>query len=896
MNTNETGWLGIAAAATALIVAMTCTAAPAIQQWPKEINTFEGRIMVYEPQVETFGGGAMTARAAVSIQPSTDEAPIFGVAWFQSQVEVNRNAGIVDLVRTRTTQVRFPGEPEEAEKSANMVAAAISRWNVRMSLDAVLASVAETEAERGFQDQLNNEPPTIIFRYHSAMLVVLDGEPKMTKIEGTDIMRVVNTPYILVLDVPGKTYYLKAGNYWMKARDFYGPWSAASKVPSIAVAIAEGDEKSTARGMTSVVNPPESDRVPEIIVATEPTELVVIDGNPEYKTITGTTLLYVSNTDNDLFLDIDTQKMYLLIAGRWFAARRPEGPWSFVEPDRLPTTFANIPPDSAMGHVLANIAGTEQAAEAVADTYIPQTAAVRRSEAKVVVVYDGEPRFEPITGTTMLYAVNTPSYVILNNGWYYCCDNAVWFVARSPVGPWIVCDTVPQIIYTIPPSSPMYHVRYVRVYYSTPEVVWFGYLPGYTGCYIRRGCVVYGTGYRYRGWYNTCYYPRPVTWGFAFRYSYYSGWDFGVCFDWSGCFGATRTTYVYGGWWGCGGFRVHDRYHPRRDRIIIVDRRGGDRFDGHDRFGRPGRFDDRPEHRDNYRRTASVYDRRNDVAVRSRDTRGPEPRDRAVAVDGRMMKDLAPARPENVRYRDSERRDTDRGDSGDRRIRTGEESPRIREAAPSTRFDTEGRSRQDRISSPTTDSRRLPDVIQTQPSANEQNTRHGSSANRNSERADRIATVRTETPRPEVRTKETDAPRQQTSQPVPQADRQETVRSRIMTPAVRQSRPSNEAIPQQKTNVISSPETSVSSARRESIQSRIRTESPVGQPQVAQVVQPRQDTGSVVQSRASAPSARGDSIKSRSAASPEQASTPETQVQPQRPTGARGEPRGGSRR
>ena len=35
--------------------------------------------------------------------------------------------------------------------------------------------------------------------------------------------------------------------------------------------------------------------------------------------------------------------------------------------------------------------------------------------------------------------------------------------------------TVPEVIYTIPPSSPLYPCTYVRVYASTPETVTFGY-------------------------------------------------------------------------------------------------------------------------------------------------------------------------------------------------------------------------------------------------------------------------------------------------------------------------------------------------------------------------------------------------------------------------------------
>jgi hypothetical protein len=128
-----------------------------------------------------------------------------------------------------------------------------------------------------------------------------------------------------------------------------------------------------------------------------------------------------------------------------------------------------------------------------------------------------------IQGTGRSYAVNTASSVIKAEEKYYCCDQGVWYVADSPTGPWAVCTTVPKEIYTIPPNCPLYNVRYVSVYGSTPDSVRVGYLPGYTGSYVYGDTVVYGTGYSYPGWSGTTYYPRPTTWAFDAEYSPWSG-------------------------------------------------------------------------------------------------------------------------------------------------------------------------------------------------------------------------------------------------------------------------------------------------------------------------------------------------------------------------------------
>jgi hypothetical protein len=62
----------------------------------------------------------------------------------------------------------------------------------------------------------------------------------------------------------------------------------------------------------------------------------------------------------------------------------------------------------------------------------------------------------------------------------------VWFVSDAPTGPWAVADKIPDVIYTIPPNSPLYRVRFVYIYGSTPDYVYFGYTPGYLGSFPRQ--------------------------------------------------------------------------------------------------------------------------------------------------------------------------------------------------------------------------------------------------------------------------------------------------------------------------------------------------------------------------------------------------------------------------
>ena len=104
------------------------------------------------------------------------------------------------------------------------------------------------------------------------------------------------------------------------------------------------------------------------------------------------------------------------------------------------------------------------------DAQIPQTTAVKRAEATLQVQWDGEPKFIGIDGSATSYAANASTSVLQIRNRYYACENAVWFVSDSPDGPWTVADSVPSDdIDAIPPSAPVYNVKYVRIYDATPD-------------------------------------------------------------------------------------------------------------------------------------------------------------------------------------------------------------------------------------------------------------------------------------------------------------------------------------------------------------------------------------------------------------------------------------------
>jgi hypothetical protein len=542
-------------------------------RWPIEIQAGDDQITIYQPQLESFKGDKLTSRAAVSIQRKGQSEPTFGALWMESRVATDRVARTVEILDVNVPRARFP---DDAAREAELTAALRSQLaghSLTVELDRVLAMLALVEKEKKADDKLLTQPPKLEFRAHSAVLIQYDGQPRFSPAGEANLLRAVNTPFLVVLDSAAKVYYLKGAGQWFRAAEALGPFQDAPNVPDAVRALAE---------KTGYRDPEEGradadDAGLEIVTATEPTELIWSDGPPEFGAIAGTNLLYVTNTDADVFLHIDTQDLYVLLSGRWFTGRSRQGPWTYVAPDKLPPDFQRIPPGSDEGDVLAHVAGTEAAQDALLDNYVPQTAAVDRKKAQPLKVeYDGAPKFEPVEGTPLKYAVNTAGAVLEVDGKYYCCDNAVWYVGASPSGPWEVCIAVPQAVYTVPPSCPVYSVKYVYIYDHDDAYVYCGYTPGYVGCYVHGGAVVYGTGYVYAPWVGTAYYPRPCTFGFSAHYNAYTGnWGFtvgargpngwlavhGGSHGWIAGGGGAAGWAAGGGWWGNGGYRHADFEH-----------------------------------------------------------------------------------------------------------------------------------------------------------------------------------------------------------------------------------------------------------------------------------------------------------------------------------------------
>ncbi len=449
-------------------------------------------MLLYQPQVDAWKDHEQIRfRCALEITVQGEPQPAYGVAAVQADTALNDTTNTVLLTNIQVA-IRFPDMTydQAAPLKALVKDVLPNRPYLSIDLSRVLAYMHDQPAPPGVA--LNLDPPPIYYSASPAILVIFMGQPEFKPITGTKLMFAVNTNWAILMDTSTTKYYLLNGQSWLTTGDpLKGPWTAAGQLPAEFSRIPSDGSWDEVRkqipGQPAKV-------VPHVFASTVPAELIVTNGTPDYTPIVGTSLMYVSNPQMPVFQDLNDGNYYYLVAGRWFRAPALTGPWSAASAN-LPAEFATIPSESPMSFVLASVPGTQQARDAVLLATVPHKATVTIADARCTVTYQGEPKFVVIQGTSMKYAVNTPNQVVFASGQYYCCQQGVWFVAPAPTGAWVVCTSVPAVIYTIPPSSPVYNVTYVKVYSTTPTTVVYGYTSGYSGEYVAAtGALMFGAG------------------------------------------------------------------------------------------------------------------------------------------------------------------------------------------------------------------------------------------------------------------------------------------------------------------------------------------------------------------------------------------------------------------
>ena len=500
--------------------------------WPRGYKTPGGaQIVLYQPQVASWENQRhMVAYAAASYLPADKKKAELGTLKVEADTEVALAERLVRFSVLKITETNFPTlAKEQTQELIDEVDKTIPPEDRFIALDRLLAQVDKSQIIPKNVPGIKGDPPRIFTSRTPAILLNVDGFPIWSPIKDNDLKFAVNTNWDLFLHGPTNTYYLRDGNAWLKAPGVSGQWIAAGALPESFAKLPDDDNwkevKASLPGKAV-------EHVPMVYFSAEPAELILTDGAPKYVPVQGTGLLWVSNTESDLFRMGEGGPFYYLVAGRWFSAPDLNGSaWTFATPS-LPEDFKKISLEHPRSRVLASVPGTSQAAEAVLLAQVPQVARVNRNEVTAPeVAYQGDPQYADISGTRLQRAVNTDKDIIKFGDAYYMCFQGVWFEAASPKGPWLLATKVPEEVYQIPADSPAHNVTYVTVEADDnddDEWVTYAAYAGYTGMMVAWGCTVWGTGWYYPpyywyGGYYPVYYPYWRTYGYGSWYNPYTG-------------------------------------------------------------------------------------------------------------------------------------------------------------------------------------------------------------------------------------------------------------------------------------------------------------------------------------------------------------------------------------
>ena len=83
--------------------------------WPRELQLDSGALTIYQPQTDDLENDILQFRAAVSYKPTGVDEPVFGAAWFESRLEIDREERTVTFLSLSVEDTRFPEGSEHVK-------------------------------------------------------------------------------------------------------------------------------------------------------------------------------------------------------------------------------------------------------------------------------------------------------------------------------------------------------------------------------------------------------------------------------------------------------------------------------------------------------------------------------------------------------------------------------------------------------------------------------------------------------------------------------------------------------------------------------------------------------------------------------------------------------------
>lgn len=492
------------------------------RSFPREIAVAGRRVHLSEPIVVSRDAatGGIALRFAVRVTDPLGRQT-WGVADASGTTHVDLTSRLVRVDGITPGAAAFP---QLGEKDRTQVVEALPDQMPReltLRLELLTAAPWAAPQEPLSQGRLSVLGPEILVRTTPAVLVQTDGEPVLQPVADFPLEYVVNSASDILRDPKAGTWFLHLEDRWMESKAITGPWKPlAGPLPVVLTQLP----KDFARGHLRQFVPgtPESAArkapapagdAPEILVRSQPAELVLLRGEPLLTLVPGVKLLSVANTESDLFFHPKAGSFFLLIAGRWFVADDVAGPWKEAL-GTLPEEFAKIPRDHARGHVVWCVPGTPESAEAAARALLEDRVGIGRAVSLTVQYEGGEPRTVPIEGTDLKLVVNSDDDVVVGDGAWWCCARGVWFRSDDGKSGWKAATTLPPGVAALPEASGLFHLRFCRPLGAGESGPRFAAAGSYAGVFFLKGAPVHGTGHTRRGVLRGGHwYPYPRTWG-----------------------------------------------------------------------------------------------------------------------------------------------------------------------------------------------------------------------------------------------------------------------------------------------------------------------------------------------------------------------------------------------
>ena len=340
----------------------------------------------------------------------------------------------------RIVESNFPTlEKDQMQEVVAEIGGGIPQEERVIALDRVLASLDKSQIIPKNVEGVKADPPAIFYSTTPAVLVNLDGDPIWSPIaeQRSEVRRqhqLGSVPARPDKDVlPAQRQELAEGDRRQ------GPVDAGRQAARRASRSCPADEN-----WKDVKAALPGKSLPEQVDAEGVRQHEARRADPAARraelprSSRARTLLWVSNTESDVFRMGKTGPVYYLVAGRWFSAPDFAGPWTFATPT-LPEDFKKIPLEHPRSRVLASVPGTvaggrSGAARAGAADGARRQEGGEGARGRI----PGRPRRSSRSSTTTVSrAVNTDKDIIKVGDLYYMCFQGVWFMSTSadrPVG------------------------------------------------------------------------------------------------------------------------------------------------------------------------------------------------------------------------------------------------------------------------------------------------------------------------------------------------------------------------------------------------------------------------------------------------------------------------------